>query len=59
MSDRVKCWHCGDVIGVYEPMIVLAEGEPRKTSRLREPDAVGDRYHDACYVEAHGDEAVT
>ena len=59
MDEAVTCRHCGDVIGVYEPMIVVAEAQARTTSRLREPDAPGDRYHHACYLEVHGDEPLT
>jgi len=45
------CKHCGDVIGVYEPMIVVIEGQTRETSRAAEPglgDVLGDCYHGAC-----------
>lgn len=59
MDELAKCRHCGDVIGVYEPMIVLAEGEARKTSRLNEDDTAGDCFHHACFVQAHGDESIT
>jgi hypothetical protein len=53
-----ECKHCGDVIGVYEPMIVVIEGQTRETSRAAEPgtgDLLGDCYHGACYLEAHGE----
>jgi hypothetical protein len=41
------------VIGVYEPMILLADGAARETSRAAEPDAAtrGDSYHGSCYAE--------
>jgi len=45
------------VIGVYEPMIVLAHGQARNTSRATEQDGwglIGECYHHACYAEAHG-----
>jgi len=64
MSGAPRCNHCGDLIGVYEPMILLLEGAARETSRAAEPGAgtQGDRYHGSCYaqlVEADGaDETV-
>jgi hypothetical protein len=57
MDRTLRCHHCQDVIGVYEPMIVLSDGRAHNTSRAagqddREP--VGECYHRACYTEAHG-----
>ena len=54
MSDPVRCHHCGDVIGVYEPLVTLADGQPRETSRALDPSAGDSRaggahYHRACY----------
>jgi len=46
------CDRCGDVIGIYEPTVVV-DGEPRETSRAAEPDLAerpGERYHRACYA---------
>lgn len=49
--DSWRCGHCGEVIGLYEPAVVM-EGEiQRPTGRLAEqqldaPD--GDRYHRVC-----------
>ena len=58
MNRTVRCRHCEDVIGVYEPMIVLCDGHARRTSRAAEPD-VGEEpreyYHHACYVRVHGE----
>jgi hypothetical protein len=56
MNRTLRCHHCEDVIGVYEPMIVLAHGQARNTSRAAEQDdreLVGECYHRACYAEAH------
>lgn len=51
---KVRCDHCADVIGVYEPMVAVFEGEARETSRAAEP-AIGaqaaERYHRSCYLE--------
>ena len=54
MSDPVRCHHCGDVIGVYEPLVTLADGHPRETSRALElvtPEhhVDGACYHRACF----------
>lgn len=38
MSEAIVCVSCGDVIGVYEPAVVLADGSIRKTSVAREPE---------------------
>jgi hypothetical protein len=53
--ESATCGHCRDVIGVYEPMVVLLDGEALLTSR-----AVADRdlprdarcYHEACFALA-------
>jgi hypothetical protein len=59
MNRTVRCRHCEDVIGVYEPMIVLCDGRVRDTSRATEPNVGGDAseyYHRDCYVPAHGED---
>ena len=46
--------HCGDVIGAYEPMILVEDGKPRKTSTSAEQDRgphAGECYHAACYPQ--------
>jgi hypothetical protein len=51
-----RCRRCGDVIGAYEPMVLVTDGRARITSRA----AVGDRpahesecFHERCYADAH------
>jgi hypothetical protein len=49
-----RCAHCGDVIGVYEPLLeVVGDALERETSRAAEPDlslAGGAAwYHAGCY----------
>ena len=63
MDETLRCRHCGDVIGTYEPMIVLAEGEARRTSRAAERAAeratwapMGECYHNHCYAQTHGED---
>ena len=61
MNDAPRCRRCRDVIGAYEPMILLLDGTARETSRAAEPDVDGrgDRYHGHCYaqlVQADSDE---
>lgn len=48
------CVGCGDWIGVYEPAVIVLDGERRVTSRAAEPDAVAgaaERYHRACCTD--------
>jgi hypothetical protein len=52
MQGMPTCRDCGDVIGAYEPMVVLTDGLARSTSRAAEPKderLVGECYHGACY----------
>lgn len=49
----IVCERCGDVIGIYEPTIVV-DGEPRETSRAAEPELArlpGERYHRDCFAD--------
>jgi hypothetical protein len=48
------CERCGDVIGVYEPMIRVVDGSVVKTSRAAEVSkgGRGASYHLACYGHA-------
>ena len=56
MNPSVLCRHCNDVIGVYEPMVVLAGGQAQITSRAAAGGRAGECYHEACYVQAHGED---
>lgn len=50
-SADIRCRSCGDVIGVYEPMIVMLGGERLLTSRAAASGAFPDEathYHAAC-----------
>ena len=58
MDGPLRCHRCRDVIGSYEPMVVIVEGKPRTTSRGGEPDPValgGECYHEACYGQSRGE----
>jgi len=54
LNERPTCRHCGDVIGSYEPMIVVSDDQVYATSILA---ARGDEtlpchhYHEACYTQ--------
>ena len=55
MDEAIRCEHCGDVIGVYEPMVVVVDGRPVNGSRATidvEPDGP-PRFHGACYAHEH------
>jgi hypothetical protein len=63
MGPQLRCARCGEVIGVYEPMLFVEDGTVRETSRLREQGRapgwalVEDCYHENCFElafeEAH------
>ena len=60
MSWPPRCRHCGEPIGVYEPLIALVEGRAHETSRAaghRSDDRDADCYHRACYESRQGDDA--
>ncbi len=63
MSNGIsRCRHCGEVIGVYEPMIVLRKGQVCRTSRAAEISSSaigksGECYHDECYARAGSKDA--
>ena len=58
--EAVRCEHCGDVIGVYEPLVVRSGENVRETSRAAEPELPLPRsqyYHRACFATLkHRDE---
>ena len=54
----LRCTHCGDVIGVYEPLILTGDGEIRETSLAAEGDVLlerGAHYHRGCYTAREQD----
>jgi hypothetical protein len=60
MDEKLYCCHCGDVIGAYEPMVALIDGQGAQHIRLAEADSrrpLGDCYHRACYKPAHTEPA--
>jgi hypothetical protein len=52
-SVQVSCASCGEVIGVYEPMIVVVDGLARETSQAAEQEwaevSEAVHYHRGCY----------
>lgn len=54
MKHELRCQHCGDLIGVYEPLVRLADGHPHETSRAAHPNP-GDCgvpcFHRSCYEQ--------
>jgi len=54
VSHRLFCPLCGDVIGVYEPVMVVGGGTARTSSRAREPLVGSDEdvvLHRACGLD--------
>lgn len=59
-TPRVRCDHCAEAIGVYEPAVVVLEGKARETSRAAEPaigSEPGEHYHRTCHLERTGSAA--
>jgi hypothetical protein len=57
MTTMPTCRHCNDVIGVYEPMVVVIDGQAHTTSRAAEQvsDRAGERYHRDCHARMRRD----
>ena len=55
---RPRCAHCGDVIGVYERLVLVAGERAEQTSRAAQPSlsdgAPGLLFHAACYGPLQG-----
>jgi hypothetical protein len=52
VEEAARCAHCGDVIGVYEPLVTLVEGRAHETSLAAEASCAErdvERFHRACY----------
>lgn len=54
-TERFLCEECGDVIGVYEPLVVHDGQDARTTSRAAEPHLLVDQgtyHHRECHAAA-------
>jgi hypothetical protein len=54
VGEPLKCGGCGIVIGYYEPLVLLLQGQARTTSVAAEPqvrDSSGEHFHRGCYAE--------
>jgi len=52
LRDTLRCTSCGDVVGTYEPAVLVADDHARPTSIAAEPgldSTAGDLYHEACF----------
>ncbi len=52
-TPMLRCDRCGQIIGVYEPVMLLNDAPARQTSLAAEPalrSHPGKRYHQGCYV---------
>ena len=52
MGESVHCDECGEVIGIYEPLVTLVHGRPHETSRAAGSNPASDGaacYHRACF----------
>ncbi len=62
MSDAWRCHICGEVIGVYEPLVRLLDGHAFETSRALELDSAersGGVYHRVCFERLKDDSPAT
>jgi hypothetical protein len=52
IGARFHCRLCGEVIGVYEPLVAFTSSGSRTTSRAAEPelDPADTYYHRLCYL---------
>jgi hypothetical protein len=51
-EEMLRCRACGEVIGVYEPLIVVAAGRVVESSRAIAPvfsDQDAEHYHRVCF----------
>lgn len=51
---RLRCRYCNDVIGVYEPIVRIDDGDRQVTSLASEPwlhTAQVPCYHHSCYEQ--------
>jgi len=53
VREQIRCRQCGDLIGVYEPLILLTDGHPRETSRAAHPNTADGAqcFHRQCYED--------
>jgi hypothetical protein len=58
VSARLRCRDCEDIIGAYEPMVVVTHHGPQETSLAADPalyETEHPCFHRACYVATHGE----
>jgi hypothetical protein len=55
LAQSMRCRLCDEVIGVYEPLVVLLDGVPRRTSRpvAEAEQLIAPCFHADCFAE-HG-----
>ncbi len=59
--SRPRCQHCGEIIGVYEPLVLVREGTPYTTSIAAEAHlfpTVEACYQRACYEHGASSDSV-
>jgi hypothetical protein len=58
LDELPRCPACGDVLGVYEPIVHVLGTHARRTSRAAEPSvssSEGQCYHLGCYERLVGE----
>jgi hypothetical protein len=54
MDQPMRCRRCGDVIGYYEPVVLITQERAHLTSAAAEPQIAKRHellFHQACYAE--------
>jgi hypothetical protein len=57
----IRCAHCQQVIGVYEPLVTMVSGRARETSRAAEPELASidePVYHAAGFEHFDADQSL-
>ena len=58
-DEKLRCALCGDVIGVYEPAVIVVDGVAHATALATSPDTLlldgAHVYHRACSLDAAPD----
>lgn len=56
-GEQWRCARCADLIGAYEPIVTVQNGQARQTSRTAELRTgrrlPSEHYHEACYLLEH------
>jgi len=58
-AEPLRCVHCQELIGIYEPMVVVADGVPVRTSGAAlsgDELLAGEHFHSDCFADRGPDQ---